>query len=65
MKLNLGSEFLKYLAAYASESGKHSPTLEKLTKELDHAARSLREQLEAAYAAGFVEIRRGKQIRQL
>jgi hypothetical protein len=39
MKLNLGSEFLKYLAAYASESGKHSPTLEKLTKELDHAAR--------------------------
>jgi len=38
MKLNLGPEFLKYLAAHASVSGKHLPTLEKLTKELDRDA---------------------------
>ena len=32
MKLNLGPEFLKYLAAHASESGKHLLILEKLAK---------------------------------
>ncbi len=32
MKLNLGPEFLKYLAAHASVSGKHLPTLEKLAQ---------------------------------
>jgi len=61
MKLNLGTEFLKYLAAHASESGKHLLTLEKLAKELDRAA-CLREQLEAAYTAGFDKTRRGKRI---
>jgi hypothetical protein len=39
MKLNPGPEFLKYLAAHASASGKHPPTLEKLTEELDRDAR--------------------------
>jgi len=38
MKLNLGPEFLKDLAAHASESGKHPPTLEKLAEELDRDA---------------------------
>ncbi len=38
MKLNLGPEFLKDLAALASESGKHPPTLEKLAEELDRDA---------------------------
>ena len=64
MKLNLGPEFLKYLAAHASESGKHLLTLEKLAKELDRAA-CLREQLEAAHAAEFIEFRRGKLVRLL
>ncbi len=35
MKLNLGPEFLKYLAAHASEYGKHPPTLEERPEELD------------------------------
>jgi len=39
MKLKLGPEFLKYLAAHASESGKHPPTLEERAKELDRGAR--------------------------
>jgi len=64
MKLNLDPEFLKYLAAHASESGKHLLTLEKITKELDRAA-CLLEQSEAARAAEFVEFRRGKLVRLL
>ncbi|TET32046.1 MAG: hypothetical protein E3J69_09385 [Anaerolineales bacterium] len=54
MKLTRGPEFLKYLAAHASESGKHPQTLEKLAKELDRGARLLREPLNTAYTAGFV-----------
>jgi len=48
MKLTRGPEFLKYLAAHASESGTHPPTLEKLAKELDRGARLLREPLKTA-----------------
>ena len=52
MKLNLGPEFLKYLAAHASESGKHLLTLEKLAKDLDRAA-CQREQFEAVLYSGI------------
>jgi len=45
MILNLNSEFLENLAAHASKYGRHLPTLEKLTNELDLHIQSPREQL--------------------
>ena len=65
MKLNHGSEFLEYLTAHAPESGKHFPSLEELSKELDPSVLILWEQFEIPRAIGFVEIQPGKGIRTL
>jgi hypothetical protein len=63
MKLNLGPEFLKYLAAHASVSGKHLPTLEKLAQRNSIVMPvNRRSYLKPSYTAVFVEIRRGKRI---
>ena len=56
---------MDYLAAHAPEPGKHLPSLEELTNELDLGVGLLRFRSETARAMGLIEIHPGKGLRML
>jgi DNA-binding FadR family transcriptional regulator len=67
--VQLSSEFLKYLAAFApssdSDDAARLPSLSEMSKELGVSVALLREQLEVAKAIGLVEVRPRTGIRRL
>ncbi|MCJ7825484.1 MAG: hypothetical protein MUP44_11330 [Anaerolineales bacterium] len=54
MRFKFRSEFLEYLAAHASEAGKHLPTLAELAKELNFSIRNPRELLAVERVTAFI-----------
>jgi DNA-binding FadR family transcriptional regulator len=65
MRLNLESEFLRFLTDQNFEAGQRLPASETLAKKLGISTSKLREQLEVARSLGLIEVRPKTGIRTM